>query len=318
MDSVDSSNPTKFMCRVCGEAGHYDLWEMKFRCNDTDVMLIEAFNSFSSLSNESAEIYLCELCTESLTLAYSFWQQVKESDEKFMKESEKKEEQQNETEAEENRMIEFVDIVPEQLSKTDSLSTPVKRKIRKTKPKPSESPDTNEKKIGVNIALPHFVIANAEFDEHETQDTIENGIKNGDGDSQSDSESYRKKIKTLKPSAVIPPDLDKINELCMSPMEIDGDTQSIYKCSHCPKAFAAPHHLMIHMRKSHMCQYCLATFAKINDLYSHVKEMHKTFDCLLCSKEFQSNGNLRQHMRKNHSIFLPAHISLLNISDLNQ
>lgn len=255
-------------------------------------------------------------------MAYSFWQQIKQSDEKFTKESEKKETQENETETDENSLVECVEYAPEHLENTDlpsSPSSPVKRKLSKTKPKPSESLETNEKKIGVNIALPHFVIANAEYDEHEPQDPLDTGVKpNNDGDSQSDSESYRKKIKTLKPSAVIPPDLDKINELCMSPMELDGDTQSIYKCSHCPKAFAAPHHLMIHMRKSHMCQYCLATFSKITDLYSHVKEMHKTFDCLLCNKEFQSNGNLRQHMRKNHSIFLPAHISLLNISDVSQ
>lgn len=258
------------------------------------------------------------MCTESLTLAYSFWQQVKQSDERFLKESTKKKIECDE--AEENQLVEFVEVGSEQSTKTDSPnSSPVKRKLRKGKPKPNESSDTTDvQKIGVNIALPHFVIANAEFDEHEIQDTIDNNHKNEDADSQSDSESYRKKIKTLKPSAVIPPDLNKINELCMSPIEFDGDSQSIYKCSHCPKAFAAPHHLMIHMRKSHMCQYCLATFSKINDLYSHVKEMHKTFDCLLCSKEFQSNGNLRQHMRKNHSIFLPAHISLLNISNLNQ
>lgn len=263
---------------------------------------------------------MCELCTESLTLAYSFWQQIKQSDDRFVKESAKKETQRNETEIEieENRLVEYVEDIPEPQEKTDSQQLPVKRKIRKTNPKPIETPETNETKIGVNIALPHFVIANAEYDEHEIQDQLESGIKTEDGDSQSDSESYRKKIKTLKPSAVIPPNLDKINELCMSPIEFDGDTQSIYKCSHCPKAFAAPHHLMIHMRKSHMCQYCLATFAKINDLYSHVKEMHRTFVCLLCDKEFQSNGNLRQHMRKNHSIFLPAHISLLNISDVNQ
>lgn len=49
MDSI--VNPTKFLCRVCGETGHYDLFEMKFRFNDTDVMLIEAFNCFSSLNN---------------------------------------------------------------------------------------------------------------------------------------------------------------------------------------------------------------------------------------------------------------------------
>lgn len=54
MDSI--ANPTKILCRVCGETGHYDLWEMKFRCNNTDVMLIDAFNNFSSLKNVRAII----------------------------------------------------------------------------------------------------------------------------------------------------------------------------------------------------------------------------------------------------------------------
>lgn len=41
------------LCRVCSDAGHYDLSEMKFCCNDTDVLLIEAFNAFSELKNVS-------------------------------------------------------------------------------------------------------------------------------------------------------------------------------------------------------------------------------------------------------------------------
>lgn len=40
-------------CRVCGETGAYDLWEMHFRYNSKDVPLIEAFNSFSMLDNVS-------------------------------------------------------------------------------------------------------------------------------------------------------------------------------------------------------------------------------------------------------------------------
>lgn len=265
------------------------------------------------------------MCTESLTLAYSFWQQIKQSDENFVKEIENKNEEKIIIETDAVECIETDSIEANIISKNSDepitkQTLPVKRKIRKTKPKPkNDEPVLNDKLIGINIALPHFIIANADSNEHEIQHT-DGANKSDDGDSQSDSESYRKKIKTLKPSAIIPPDLNKINEMCRSPMKINGDidTQSIYKCSHCPKAFASPQHLMIHMRKSHMCQYCLATFSKINDLYSHVKEAHQTFDCLLCSKEFQSNGNLRQHMRKNHSIFLPAHISLLNISEINK
>lgn len=329
------------LCRVCSDTGHYDLSEMKFCCNDTDVLLIEAFNAFSELKNvsvhsnclydkhfkqiyfsfqETTEVYLCEVCTESLTLSYSFWQQIKLSDVNFMKETathKVKTEQRIEiVEADDDDEEEYIN--SEHSIGSDDTSPknePVKRKIRKAKLKTNYTIEESDKKIGVNIALPHFVIANNDSDENE--DTIESRIKT-EMHAMSDCEPQRKQVKTLKPSVQIPADLNQINELCLSPMEIDSDVESIYKCSHCPKAFAAPHHLMIHLRKSHLCQYCLATFSKINDLYSHVKETHRTFDCLLCSKEFQSNGNLRQHMRKNHGIFLPAHISLLNISDVSQ
>lgn len=270
-------------------------------------------------------MYLCELCTESLTLAYSFWEQIKQSDVKFVKESQIK--VKNQTEQTQLAMdnndndADDEDFVNSEHSigsdEVSPKSAPNKRKRRKSKSKPTDTHEMNTTKIGVNIGLPHFVIAYADFDENEAHDPIDNS-NDADESSAIDLESNRKRIKTLKPSAVILMNLEKINEMCLSPLEIDGDTKSIYKCSHCPKAFAAPHHLMIHMRKSHMCQYCLACFNKINDLYSHVKETHRRFDCLLCCKEFQSNGNLRQHMRKNHGIFLPAHISLLNISDVSQ
>lgn len=52
-----SEDSTKCLCRVCDEVGHYDLCEMKFRCNDTDVLLIDAFNSFSSLNNVSSPLF---------------------------------------------------------------------------------------------------------------------------------------------------------------------------------------------------------------------------------------------------------------------
>lgn len=41
------------ICRVCGENGSYDLWEMHFRYNNQDIPLIEAFNIFSTLDNVS-------------------------------------------------------------------------------------------------------------------------------------------------------------------------------------------------------------------------------------------------------------------------
>lgn len=208
---------------------------------------------------------------------------------------------------------------------------PVRKKCRKRKSaSTSETIITTEHQPPSlnNIAFPHFVIANVDSRTNPMDGDVvandelycDDGGGGNDDDSGGPTKLQRKQVKTLKPSARIPSDLNKINELLsMSLLENDTDNKStIFKCSHCPKAYAAPHHLMVHMRKSHLCQYCLATFAKITDLYGHVKETHRTFECLLCGKEFQSNGNLRQHMRKNHSIFLPAHISLLNVTNIDE
>lgn len=218
------------------------------------------------------------------------------------------------------------------LLETTILDEPTRKKFRKRKSKLNEPAEFATDSIAVteqstplnNIAFPHFVIANMDKESNPdvTNDEMYCDDGNGSGNAGAgDSNVQRKQVKTLKPSAIIPSDLNKINELLsMPPLENDTDTNTkstIFKCSHCPKAYAAPHHLMVHMRKSHLCQYCLATFSKITDLYGHVKQMHRTFECLLCGKEFQSNGNLRQHMRKNHSIFLPAHISLLSVSNVN-
>lgn len=263
-------------------------------------------------------------------MSYTFLQQVKLSDEKYSKESESKQCMANENiiidldginePKEDWKVIELPQKQPSR-HQTEDLTAPknkkdslVKRKARKSQPK-TEEPQVvvQVNQIGVNIGLPHFLITESVSD-----DELANGAsKMDEDDDDQQTESFLKKIKTLTPSAIIPDNLDKINELCMLPEDVNGDGHSIYKCNYnCPKAFATPYHLMVHMRKSHMCQYCLGTFTKINDLYEHVKDVHKTFNCLLCSKEFQSNGNLRQHMRKNHSIFLPAHISLLNLSDV--
>lgn len=287
------------------------------------------------------------MCTESLILAFSFWQKVKESEEKLLNQSEQKLLIEPHRECiEMNDMhytVEHIDIKQSDKSNDSDLleatiaDEPTRKKFRKRKSKSNELPatfDTDSATTAIeqsthlnNIAFPHFVIAN--MDRESNADIAKDEIYCEDGSGNGgagDGNVQRKQVKTLKPSAIIPSDLNKINELLsMPPLENDTDTDTkstIFKCSHCPKAYAAPHHLMVHMRKSHLCQYCLSTFSKITDLYGHVKEMHKTFECLLCGKEFQSktfqsNGNLRQHMRKNHSIFLPPHISLLSVSNVN-
>lgn len=213
----------------------------------------------------------------------------------------------------ESRIINQIECTNSKNSSTNKDS-PQEPQIKKRRPRTVyETGRVSKNKIGVNIALPHFLVTDSTFEE-----TIVNKAYENDPDGENEmTEIQSKKIKTLTPSVFIPPDLNDINDFCLSPSEADGDGHSIYKCNHCPKAFAAPYHLMVHMRKSHMCQYCWSTFEKTTDLHDHVKETHKTFNCLICAKEFQSNGNLRQHLRKNHSVLLPAHISLLNVSEVH-
>lgn len=286
---------------------------------------------------EAESIHLCQGCTDSLTSAYIFWQRVKQSDENIST-IELDQSSTDEGQAKKQRLAEEIEFVATDdvdiehylisngtdstTTKDNGIAIPIsdssKRKARKPKPpKETDAADSGSSGIGENIALPHFLITECPTSEDDRAKD-DDDLSSADETDKTQSSAHSKPVKTLTASMIVPTSLAQINELCVTTLQTEDDSQSIYKCNHCPKAFAAPYHLMIHMRKSHLCQYCLATFSKINDLYDHVKETHQSFDCLLCSKEFQSNGNLRQHMRKNHSIFLPAHISLLNLQDINK
>lgn len=194
-----------------------------------------------------------------------------------------------------------------------------KRSVRnstKTSPKDKQIATTSGNYQ--NVALPHFVISNNS--QSEEDDDIESNMNMSD---VIIDESMRKqKFKTMSVSAFKlnadgdsnSNDLHNLDKLC-SPSPSQDDGRSIFKCTYCPKAFSTPYHLMIHTRKSHVCQHCLQGFDKPTDLYKHIKEKHNQFECLLCGRVFKSNSNLRQHMRKMHSIFLPAHVSLLNLEE---
>lgn len=282
-------------------------------------------------------VHLCQSCTDSLTSAYTFWQRVKLSDENLSMVSLSKQIRDKSFKREHSEEeIEFIatdDVdIEHYLIANGSNANPLgdgdkiiqkvndttKRKGKKPKTKETDTVDSSNR-IGVNIALPYFMIAdNTTNIDPVAQDDSETASHDTKKSDASQSVTHSKPIKTLTASLIVPTSLEQINELAVSSLQTEDDAQSIFKCSHCPKAFAAPYHLMIHMRKSHLCQYCLSTFNKITEFYEHVKEAHQSFDCLLCDKEFQSNGNLRQHMRKNHAIFLPAYISLLNLEDISK
>lgn len=268
---------------------------------------------------------------ESLTQAYAFYDRVKSSDLRVQAEMELARIRESAKGKNGYENIEYI-MDSEEISNgseselrqsNDNKKTKRSQMAGKFDKQPKTAPKKREKiglyepcsphQIGVNIALPHFIITNSAF-EYNSQET-----KSFENDEDRIMEARRKSVKTLTPTVVIPPDLNEINDLCMSPIKIDGDGHSIFKCSHCLKAYSTPYHLMVHIRKSHICQYCWCEpFSKTTDLYEHVKDSHKIFNCLLCRKEFQSNGNLRQHLRKNHGVALPAHISLLSVIETNK
>lgn len=275
---------------------------------------------------------MCETCTESLTQAYTFYERVKSSDLRIQAQLEQARIRESVKEKNGYENIEYImdsEDHPNESGlelkqsnynkKTKRIHTADKLdKQAKTAPRKKEKislcePYSQQHVIGVNIALPHFIITDSAFEDNSQES------KSFENDEDGITEPQKKSIKTLTPTVVIPPDLNEINDFCMSPIEFDGDGHSIFKCSHCLKAYSTPYHLMVHIRKSHICQYCWCEpFSKTTDLYEHVKESHKIFNCLLCRKEFQSNGNLRQHLRKNHGVALPAHISLLSVIQSNK
>lgn len=96
-------------------------------------------------------------------------------------------------------------------------------------------------------------------------------------------------------------------------VDYENDKDSMYLCQYCPKAFASSHHLIVHTKKSHVCQFCLQGFRLSTDLYEHIRT-HKDFRCHICKKNFNSNSNLRSHLRKIHNLKLPSNVSLLTLT----
>lgn len=238
---------------------------------------------------------------------------------------------------------ELDDVVDELLETDDKLETAqiTLKRARKTR-KPNETATKRMKRepspkkpihsdpitLPLNFAFAQHVITSNTLDE--TDERFDENVTNPleldsmllddevDGQTskhENEPSPTRNRVKTLKTSAIVTTNLQEIGDLCAITIDGDHDSQSIYQCKYCPKAFAGPYHLIVHTRKSHQCQYCLSAFVKVTDLYQHVRESHNSFDCLLCGRIFRTNGNLRQHMRKNHAVFLPAHVSLLNASE---
>lgn len=284
-------------------------------------------------------VHLCPSCTDQLMIAYRFAQQVKVSDQRFGTKLLNVEVDVAAAEAYNSKLNELVILLEDDDELETEKITPKRtrkdRKANETAFKRTKRESSPKKPIQcdglVNFALAQYVItSNApnedttideQFDENATNpleldaQLLDDSIDYQTMKCENETSPIRNKVKTLKTSAIVASSLQEIGDLCAITIDGDHDGQSIYQCKYCPKAFAGPYHLMIHTRKSHQCQYCLRAFVKVADLYKHVKETHNSFECLLCGRVFRTNGNLRQHMRKNHSVFLPAHVSLLNADE---
>ncbi|GAB0090829.1 hypothetical protein DMENIID0001_055930 [Sergentomyia squamirostris] len=120
-------------------------------------------------------------------------------------------------------------------------------------------------------------------------------------------------LKTLDITGVIITQDQNVGELKEEIIQDEQDKDDMFLCRYCPKAFFSAHHLMMHLKKSHMCQFCLQGFNKVNDLHQHIEHEHYKFECHFCPREFSSNNNLRTHLKRRHGIHLPAHVSLIAV-----
>ncbi|KXJ79521.1 hypothetical protein RP20_CCG000601 [Aedes albopictus] len=79
------------------------------------------------------------------------------------------------------------------------------------------------------------------------------------------------------------------------------DTDEIFHCTHCPKAFATPQHLASHTKNVHQCQHCRKYFPTTLAKNVHNREEHRSFQCTHCSYRSRYIANLKSHQRRVHS-----------------
>jgi hypothetical protein len=91
------------------------------------------------------------------------------------------------------------------------------------------------------------------------------------------------------------------------------ETDIMYTCKYCPRAFTSAYHLLQHVRNTHLCALCLTCFKKFPDLCNHVKSFHINVSCPFCDRVSPNSSSFRNHLKKTHSVNLPANISVVPI-----
>lgn len=237
----------------------------------------------------SDETYLCKTCTDSLILAYSFWEQIKaaekrltippakeERKELFEEDDDCKREDELDTGEKyelfevfsEDGITEYTlvknakDIPEEDVIDYSDLNVIIPKLKTTSNKKALESPQQSLTAKTLESSRPPQNLL-----EEENASEIDNIILSDDDDPDSSIATLPAKRPRTKLSSstddravndIQPSHFHEISDECAATMDLAAaspsihttDPSSVYKCKHCPKAFAALYHLMVHTRKS--------------------------------------------------------------------
>ncbi len=89
-----------------------------------------------------------------------------------------------------------------------------------------------------------------------------------------------------------------------------SNTDCIYSCEYCVKAFGNLELLMKHLSTCHVCQLCLHISSNYNDLNIHHKTHQENISCPFCESHI-AQKSFRQHIKKKHIPNIPNYYALL-------
>ncbi|XP_055703485.1 PR domain zinc finger protein 15-like [Phlebotomus papatasi] len=274
--------------------------------------MLHAFSTKLDENHPQNDVILCESCAMELAQAFEFLLKIQKAEDllKIQEAIEVPDEEEMVTESEVPELEEsdfnmdaFIEKIPEPVAPPKPKATPPQKKQKE----PFDGVIHIEEIDYPSrvVIFPQFVVCPAE-----TKKLL------SDVASGRISEEFLQRRNNLKMLDVTGMMISLNNHhgvLQHELVESEHDKDDMYLCRYCPKSFTTAHHLMMHTRKSHMCQFCLLGFAKVDDLHVHIEQDHHRFECHFCPREFSCNNNLRMHLKKRHGIALPAYVSLITV-----
>ncbi|XP_058443838.1 uncharacterized protein LOC131425743 [Malaya genurostris] len=315
--------------------------------NDT-ITIVDALNSFSEFKVSPSEIdnepmMLCENCRNELLRCLKFRAKIHETESLLRRDCVIQVCKTEQEEAKTSLTLQLADVDP-------FLEDEDECKVASGQEKLVLKPESDHAKPGkVHHAKPRFQLTNqvSNILRNVATSSISFGGKRKESEEpvgsstplkmqRKDSHIERKLEKTLVvPNYIFKSETDdtqKKNVLHIEKTTVSSSSQiisekdfdrsesnGIFYCTDCPKAFSAAYHLLVHTRSTHLCQYCLKHFDNVSDRNKHIREEHKTFKCSICNFQTHYATNLRAHLKKNHEVSLPAHVSILQVQqDCNE